>query len=41
MITVNYFNNTTSQKLPDVFPKEYKVFYYMKYEITQREYIDF
>jgi formylglycine-generating enzyme required for sulfatase activity len=35
------FNDVTSQTLPAAFPKGYKAFYCMKYEITQEQYIVF
>ncbi len=35
------FNSTTSQTLPAAFPKGYKAFYMMKYEISQEQYAEF
>lgn len=35
------FNNTTTRTLPAAFPKGYKAFYVMKYEITQHQYAAF
>jgi len=35
------FNNITTKKLPTAFPKGYKAFYCMKYEISQQGYVDF
>ncbi len=35
------FNNITSQTLPASFPKGFKAFYCMKYELTQEQYVGF
>ena len=35
------FDNSTTQWLPDAFPKGYNGFYIMKHEITQKQYVDF
>lgn len=35
------FNATTQQTLPAAYPKGFKAFYCMKYEITQGQYVDF
>lgn len=35
------FNNTQAQTLPAHFPKGYKSFYCMKYEVTAQQYVDF
>jgi formylglycine-generating enzyme required for sulfatase activity len=35
------FNDVTSQTLPAAFPKGFKAFYCMKYEITQEQYVSF
>lgn len=35
------FNNTTSQTLPNEFPKGFNAFYCMKYEATQIQYVEF
>ncbi len=34
------FNDTISQNLPAQFPKGFNAFYYMKYEMTQQQYVD-
>jgi formylglycine-generating enzyme required for sulfatase activity len=41
MATADDFNNSSSQTLPAAFPKGYKAFYCMKYEITQEQYVEF
>jgi formylglycine-generating enzyme required for sulfatase activity len=41
MLTVDDFNNTTTQTLPAGFPKGFNAFYGMKYEISQQGYVDF
>lgn len=41
MATPDDFNNSTTQSLPAAFPKGYKAFYCMKYEISQQQYVDF
>ncbi len=41
MVTADDFNNTTIKALPAAYPKGYKAFYCMKYEITQQQYVDF
>ncbi len=41
MVTADDFNNTTTKPLPAAYPKGYKAFYCMKYEITQQQYVDF
>lgn len=35
------FNNQVSKSLPAAFPKGYRAFYCMKYEITQEQYVSF
>lgn len=41
MTTADDFNDATSVTLPASFPKGYKAFYCMKYEITQEQYVAF
>jgi formylglycine-generating enzyme required for sulfatase activity len=41
MTTPDDFDNLTTQTLPAAFPKGFKAFYCMKYEITQQQWIDF
>jgi formylglycine-generating enzyme required for sulfatase activity len=41
MVTVDDFNNATTQSLPPDFPKGFAAFYCMKYEMSQQNYIDF
>lgn len=41
MSTADDFDDATTQSLPDSFPKGFGAFYAMKYELSQRQYIDF
>jgi formylglycine-generating enzyme required for sulfatase activity len=41
MVTADDFNDATTQVLPASYPKGFKGFYCMKYEITQQQYVDF
>ena len=38
---IDDFNNSTTQTLPNAFPKGFGAFYVMKYEISQQQYADF
>lgn len=38
---VDDFNSSTTQTLPEAFPKGYNAFYIMKHEMTQKQYVDF
>lgn len=40
-VSIDDFDDVTSQNLPALFPKGYNAFYCMKYEITQAQYVDF
>lgn len=40
-VSIDDFDDGTSQLLPAAFPKGYNAFYCMKYEITQAQYVDF
>lgn len=40
-ISIDDFNDATTQVLPAAFPKGFNAFYCMKYEITQGQYVDF
>lgn len=40
-VSVDDFDDATSQTLPAAFPKGFQAFYCMKYEITQQQYVDF
>lgn len=41
MASAEDFNDVTSQTLPAVFPKGFNGFYCMKYEMSQRQYVEF
>lgn len=41
MLAADDFNDVTSKTLPAPFPKGYKAFYCMKYEVTQEQYVTF
>lgn len=41
MTPADDFNDIVTKNLPSAFPKGYKAFYCMKYEITQQQYVDF
>lgn len=41
MLVTDDFNTSSSQTLPDSFPKGFAGFYCMKYEISQQQYTDF
>lgn len=40
-ISIDDFDDATTQALPAAFPKGFNAFYCMKYEITQAQYVDF
>jgi formylglycine-generating enzyme required for sulfatase activity len=40
-VSIDDFDDVTSQTLPASFPKGFAAFYCMKYEITQAQYVDF
>lgn len=40
-VSIDDFDDVTTQSLPAAFPKGYNAFYCMKYEITQAQYVDF
>lgn len=40
-VSIDDFDDVTSQTLPAAFPKGFNAFYCMKYEITQAQYVDF
>jgi formylglycine-generating enzyme required for sulfatase activity len=40
-VSIDDFDDATSQLLPVAFPKGFAAFYCMKYEITQAQYVDF
>lgn len=40
-VSIDDFDDVTSQSLPAAFPKGFNAFYCMKYEITQGQYVDF
>lgn len=41
VVSIDDFDDVTSQSLPAAFPKGFNAFYCMKYEITQGQYVDF
>jgi formylglycine-generating enzyme required for sulfatase activity len=41
MLTADDFDDAVTQTLPDSFPKGFAAFYTMKYELSQRQYLDF
>lgn len=40
-VSIDDFDDVTTQALPAAFPKGFNAFYCMKYEITQAQYVDF
>lgn len=41
MLTADDYNNSTNQGLSANFPKGFRAFYSMKYEVSQQQYVDF
>jgi formylglycine-generating enzyme required for sulfatase activity len=41
VVSIDDFDDVTSQNLPAAFPKGFNAFYCMKYELTQAQYVDF
>lgn len=41
MLTADDYDNSTNQGLSASFPKGYRAFYSMKYEVSQQQYVDF